>query len=55
LQCIERAEALRRPVSHEQLPGGLEVALIHGRGDQDTLLRKIGPEAPAGDFQGLQI
>src|ERR1022692_4048082 len=31
------------------------MSLIHGRGDQEALPRKIGPEAPAGDFQGLQI
>src|ERR1017187_2644971 len=31
------------------------MAFIHRRGDKETLPRKIGPEAPAGDFQGLQI
>ncbi|MGA2592441.1 MAG: hypothetical protein ABSH32_21225 [Bryobacteraceae bacterium] len=31
------------------------MALIHGRRDPDALLRKIGPETPAGDFQGLRL
>jgi len=33
----------------------LEMAFINGRGNQEALPRKIGPEAPSGDFPRLLI
>ena len=33
----------------------MKMPFINGRSDKQALLRKIGSEAPPGDFQGLLI
>jgi hypothetical protein len=54
-QRIECPQALRDPVSNEELPGALEMALMNGRSDKEALPRKVRPEASTGNFQGLLV
>jgi hypothetical protein len=55
LQRIERPQSFRDPVSNEEFPGALEVALMKRGSDKDALPRKVSPETSAGDFQGPLI
>jgi hypothetical protein len=50
LQGIECPQSFRDPVSNEELPGDLEMALMKGRSDKEALPRKVRPETSAGDF-----